>query len=115
MSEHKYGLGTVVRVEVEIFHPGDHGVEVNVKGVCCLLVVGHVRNSEQQPLYILSDLPVLYPTDAEIMSSARMQYRYFANLVEFGYSEETLAPTGTEQPLADTIANWLGRADLRLI
>jgi hypothetical protein len=110
---HAYDLGTVVEVDVEIDQPG-HGkksTEITLKGTCRLIVVGHIRDCDMTPLYILSDLPVRYPLDDLTFSQPKLVYRYLATLIESGYGEDSLRPTGGRVLLKDTVQQWLGVED----
>jgi len=111
-AKHKYELGAVVAVDVEISEPGfSTSTEVSLKGTCRLIVVGHLRDCDNTPLYILSDLAVRYPLEEETFSQPKLVYRYLATLVESGYGEESLRPTGERVSLTDTVAQWLKEGD----
>lgn len=113
-TQHKYALGAVVDVDVEIWQPGfdrSASTEVSLKGTCRLIVVGHIRDCDMTPLYILSDLAVRYPLEGPAFTQSKMVYKYIATLVESGYGEENLRPTGGQVPLKDTVAQWLGAED----
>lgn len=104
--KHKYELGTVVDVDVEIYAPSGDDVEVALTGSCRLIVVGHTRDCDQAPLYVLSDLGVEYPMEGGTFSQAKMAYKYVANLVEFGYGEDDLRPTGKSVALKKNMREW---------
>jgi hypothetical protein len=105
-AKHRYGLGAVVEVDVSIAMPGA-SVEVDLQGKCRLLVVGHLRTSSLEPLYILSDLAVKYPVGSDDLSREMLEYEHFATLVQFGYEEADLRATGEVLPLNDTLEQWL--------
>lgn len=105
--KHKYELGAVVDVDVEIWQPGYADTEVKLKGACRLIVVGHIRDSDMTPMYILSDLPVRYPMEAKFFSRHVLVYNYVANLVQSGYEEASLRPTGMFVPIRKTVTEWL--------
>lgn len=111
-ASHKYELGSLVEVDLEISQPG-HGscTEVSLKGTCRLLVVGHLRDCDMTPLYVLADVPVKYPLDAPPFAQELLVYKYLATLVESGYGEESLRPTGERVPLKHTVAQWLEAED----
>ena len=106
MQTHKYDLGTVVEVEVSIRSAGDGGIEVDLNGTCRLAVVGHLRGSAQEPLYVLSDLAVKYPFTSQDWT----EYRSHATVVELGYAEEDLHPTGKVR-LDQNVEQWLARRE----
>jgi len=105
--KHKYELGAVVDVDVEIWQPGYADTEVTLKGTCRLIVVGHIRDSDKTPMYILSDLPVRYPVEGEFFSRQVLVYNYLAALVQSGYEEARLRPTGMLVPIRRTVTEWL--------
>lgn len=107
MVTHKYELGTVVATEVRIQASGDGGVEIALAGHCCLIVVGHLLSPASEPLYILSDIPVRYPMGVDPWSIEAMRYRSSAGLLEFGYAETDLAPTGGPIALHEDISLYL--------
>jgi CheY-like chemotaxis protein len=112
VAEHKYPLGAVVDVDVEIDEPSHAtGVHVCLKGTCRLIVVGHLRDADKTPLYVLSDLAVRYPVEDPTFSQSRLVYKYAATLLESGYEEESLRPTGGQMPLMGTMAEWLRTGD----
>ena len=105
---HKYALGEVVEVDIEISQPRyEGGTEVSLKGLCRLLVVGHLRDRDMRPLYILADLPVKYPLTGPTFAQDKLLYKYMATLVESGYDEASLRSTGEHVCLKDTMAQWL--------
>jgi hypothetical protein len=113
-ARHKYALGTVVEVDVEICESGydrSASTEVSLKGTCRLIVVGHIRDRDMAPLYILSDLAVRYPLEEMTFSRPKLVYKYLATLVESGYGEDSLRPTGRQVPLKDSVVHWLAAED----
>jgi len=110
--EHKYGLGAIVEVDVEIDEPS-HGAGVGVclRGMCRLIVVGQIRDRDRTPLYILSDLAVRYPHEEPTFSQSKLVYSYAATLVESGYGEDRLRPTGQQVPIMATVEQWLRAGD----
>jgi hypothetical protein len=106
--QHKYPLGSIVQVDIDLSHVGiEEGIEINLKGTCTLFVVGHNRDCDGSPLYILSDIPVEYPLNSPSFSRERLVYRTLAKLVEHGYGEESLKPTGKQLPIRKNARAWL--------
>ena len=107
-KQHSYQLGDIVEVDLDISQPGaDEGIEINLKGTCRLFVVGHMRDCDGSPLYVISDIPVKYPINALPLSRARLVYRYLAKVVELGYMEDSLRPTGTFKTLCSDSSSWM--------
>jgi hypothetical protein len=105
--KHKYALGSVVEVDVELYSPGSEAsIEVSLKGTCRLVVVGHMRDCDETPLYVLSDLAVKYPIQEPVFSQDAIHYKFVATLVEFGYGEDSLRPTGETVLLMDSMGAW---------
>lgn len=77
---HKISLGQIVESEVE----EEMGYKGKVKGI----VVGHSRDCDGTPLYILSDLAVRYNPYHDILE--RLEYKKWAGFVTGGFSERSL-------------------------
>lgn len=103
-------LGDVVNIDLELFYPGvQDGIEVNLKGRCCLYVVGYMHDSEGSPIYVLSDIPVEYPVDDALPADtppAKLQYHFRAR-VEYGHGETSVSRTGRHRELFSSIDAWL--------
>lgn len=110
--EHLYPLGTIVEIDLDISQPGtEPGIEINLKGTCRLFVVGHNRDCDGIPLYVLSDIPVKFPLGAPTFSQERLVYKTLAKVVESGYGEESLRPTGMFMDLTENNRAWLMPSD----
>lgn len=59
-KKHKYPLGTVVEVDLDITSSVGKEAKVSLKGTCTLYVVSHDRDCDGTPLYTVSDFPVVY-------------------------------------------------------
>ena len=116
--QHKIPLGALVEVEVEIYSPGWstsedlpaedlRRSEVNLKGACRLYVVSHTRDCDGSPLYTVSDLPVVYDYSQQTYySKSALLHRSVAKVLESGYSEEGLKPTGHQITLCQNMKEF---------
>jgi len=105
-----HALGAIVKVTLDLYYPGyqqSDGVEVNLKGKCTLYVVGHMRDCDGTPLYILSDIPVVYPVDEPMLSQQKLLYDTYSHVMEHGYGEDSLKATGRHRSLFPTLKAWL--------
>lgn len=105
----KYQLGDVVEVDIDLSQPGHtEDIEVNLKGRCNLYVVALTEDCDGAPLYMVSDLPVLYPTDPTLGIDARpfLMYHKLAAVVDAGLPEDRLRPTGKYHRLV-SLEKWL--------
>lgn len=112
-APHRYSLGTVVEVDLDLSQPGaDDGIEINLSGTCKLFVVGQTFDTDGNPQYIVSDLPVRFPADpaGDFTHPSRMEYRSHATIVEHGLDEASLRPTGVDRMLHSSLHAWLQRA-----
>jgi hypothetical protein len=101
-------IGTVVDVVIDMSQPGtEDEIEINLSGPCRLFVVGHDRAGDGTPLYTLSDIPVRYP-DASL-TEERLVYRSLATVLEAGYEESLLTPTGQSRMLFLRVKDWMGQ------
>jgi len=91
---HDIPLGSVVEVEIEKYSTREGGVEVNLKGLCKLYVVGKGRDCDGTPLYTVSDLPVLSDGIRAFTDDYKL-YKTISHVFEHGYSARSLKPTGT--------------------
>lgn len=98
---HQIPLGSLVEVDVKI-NEGFADAEINLTGTCKIYVVGHMRDCDGTPLYILSDLPVHYPRHN--FSREWFTYKAISHVYLTGYSEESLKPTGKAVTLSKSIA-----------
>jgi hypothetical protein len=107
--KHRYPLGAIVEVSLALAHQGiEEDIEINLRGTCRLYVVGHMRDGGSSlPLYVVSDLPVQYPLNRAMFDLGRLMYRYMAHVVEYGYGEDVIKPTGKERVLYASINAWL--------
>lgn len=106
---HSYPIGTIVEVDLDWSQPGaEDGIEINLAGTCKLFVVGHSNDTDGNPQYILSDIPVRYPSNPrlEFDDPIRMTYKTHATVVEHGADEANLKLVGAGS-LHDTIEDWL--------
>lgn len=107
-KEHLYQIGEVVEVDLDLSRPGhDDGIDINLKGICTLYVVGHGRDCDGAPLYSISDIPVEFPDGTSSFSHEKLVYRTLAKVVEHGYSEEALRPVGRRRELYPNGRSWL--------
>lgn len=103
---HKIPIGALVEVEVQIYSTGTSGSEVDLKGKCKLVVIGHQRDCDGTPLYGLSNIPVEYPTGG--LTQEALVYNTFAKVRVDGYGEESLKWNGsTVVPVYEHIHEWL--------
>jgi len=108
ITPHQCSLGAIVDVYLDLNRPGhEDEIVVRLRGQCRLYVVGHMRDSDGTPLYVLSDIPVVYPTTTSMFDGAKMMYRYLAQMLEFGFGEDSVLPTGQVRKLYDSIDLWL--------
>jgi hypothetical protein len=108
-KQHECALGDVVEIDFSLHYPRDQefGVEVNLEGMCRLYIVAHQRDCDGTPLYMLSDIPVLYPKETPLWSHQRLLYRSMAHVVEHGYGEGSIKKTGKHAELYPSISAWL--------
>lgn len=105
---HTYQLGDIVEVDLDLTQPGsEEGIEICLQGTCRLFVVGHMRDCDETPLYVISDIPVKFPLDSLSFSRERLVYRTLAKVVESGYSEDSLRPTGMSKSLSANPRSWM--------
>lgn len=103
----RYQLGDIVEVDLDISQPGtEEGIEICLQGTCRLFVVGHMRDCDGNPLYVISDIPVKYAL-ASRYSRECLVYRTLAKVVESGYGEDSLRPTGRAKSLLENTNAWL--------
>lgn len=109
--EHEIPLGSLVEAEVKIYSGGykEDRAEVNLKGTCKLYVVGHMRDCDGTPLYILSNIPVECPTmhGANTFSPYWCKYMAVAQVYETGYNADNLKVLGHHH-LHPDIASMFG-------
>ena len=109
MTEYQHPIGAVVEVDLDLSQPGhDDDIEINLSGRCRLYVVGHLQDSDGGPQYVVSDLPVLYPTDQSLTFDAQplLMYRRLATVLESGLLGEQLRPIGKSRTLVP-LERWL--------
>lgn len=110
MNTHKFPLGSIVKTNVNLSQ-SDTDIEINLFGPCQLYIVGYLAGGSGEPLYILSDLPVLYPMSSAHPPSANawtlrsLLYRNLATLLEYCF-ESDVQPTGSQRVLYPTLADW---------
>lgn len=109
MTTHTYPLGTIVQVELDQDLPGlEEPIQVSLKGRCTLYVVGHARDVDGLPTYVVSDLPVQFPTSGDFTHPDRLLYRAHANVVEHGlYGHELQVTRFPVKKLHGSIEEWL--------
>lgn len=99
-------LGALVRVKVDLSCHNTEVVELDIAGMCKLYVVGHLAaDSSGTPLYMVSDLPVVYPVEMAAHSWPRTLYHSLAALVDYFY-EHDVQTTEQHQTLHPTIDAW---------
>jgi hypothetical protein len=103
-------LGSVVRVNVNIHQPFggkdyNEDIRINLTGPCQLYVVGHFVDSSETSIYVVSDLPVVYPVDSAPQSETRMKYHFRATVVEY-FFEEDIKPIGQRRTLHPTFEDY---------
>jgi hypothetical protein len=105
----KYRIGDIVELDVDFSRPGyTEGIEVNLTGRCKLYVVSQTVDCDGAPMYTVSDLPVIYPTDPALPPDARvfLMYHKLATVVDAGVAEDRLQPTGKYDRLV-ALDKWL--------
>lgn len=111
-KQHALKLGDVVEVDIKLSDRHGHPTKVDLRGRCHLYVVAHMRDCDGTPLYMVSDLPVVYPLHTEnLFSKERLLYRMLAVVVEHGYSEESLKATGLHNDLCLNLRDYVGNPD----
>lgn len=104
-QKHKYPLGTIIEVDIEINTDFGGDSYVNLKGTSVLYVVSHNRDCDGTPLYGVSDIPVEH--NCESFSQDALLYKYIATIHQHGYSEESLRDTGKFVQLHRDIREYL--------
>lgn len=92
---HTIPLGALVEVEnlrISTGYEEEGQPLLTMKGWGRLYVTRHGRDCDGTPLYGLCDLPVPYPERS--LSKEWTQVKAFSHFMDFGYSEESLKPTG---------------------
>lgn len=104
--QHDIPLGSLVEVEITISNLSPSGSDVNLKGRCTLIVVGHKRDCDGTPLYQLSDIPVI---PAEMASNLQelMRQRFFSKLGNILCSKDSLKAIGKTVELFESVSRWL--------
>jgi len=112
---HNVPLGAVVSYQAEVFSDSKP-CKVNLKGRCTLLVVGHMRDCDGSPLYVLSDLPVFFPlpsnpmdpTPEEGLFRQKMVYKFFAQFVQTGVRESAFIVEPDKAVRLQTMREYAG-------
>lgn len=107
---HEFELGEIVEVDVDHDWPGSvegDGILVKLSGRCRLYVVGHMRDCDGTPIYMLSDLPVRFPMESAAFAIERLTYKYLAHTLESGYSGDALTKTGSTRALYPTLRQYI--------
>jgi len=106
-SQHKIPLGAIVKVKLDLSQPTtEEGIEINLKGDGTLYVIGHATDGTGAPLYVVSDLPIVFPIATVPFNDAQMMHRSLALLVEYFFEDE-IEPTGQQKELYATTKDWL--------
>lgn len=105
--KHQFNLGDLVEVDVTIYSESN-GCYVDLKGKCKLFVVLQGRDCDGTPLYCLSDIPVVYPSDSKVFSHEQMAYNTVAKVCEHGYSEDNLKHVGHAKQMYPNIKEYFG-------
>jgi len=66
------------------------GTQIEIEGRARLYIVGHTRDCDGTPLYMVSAAPIGFPSSIP----DRMKYALLARFSDSGYSEESLVDTG---------------------
>lgn len=105
-TKHSVPLGTKVEVS-DVVLTAFFSDEINIPGPIQLLVVGHTRDCDGTPLYILSDISVRYPSQEPPYSRATLLFHRTSTLVLHNYPEESLSVLGDPVKLTETIEDLL--------
>lgn len=111
--DHEIPLGAVVQVDLSGLvwschyldaggaetsrdRPCKHEVPIGPVGPCLmsLIVVGHTRDCDGTPLYVVSTDPVLWPAEIIRGWEQHQVYRRLARFFESGYGRDSLTDTG---------------------
>lgn len=103
--QHNIPLGSLVEVDIEVVQHGSDGVEVNLKGRCKLFVVRHHRDCDGTPLYVLSDIPVVVPT--QTFSDQWFKYQAIAQVYQTGINESRLKLLEVKGHCLLRLGKWL--------
>lgn len=101
-------LGSIVSVPLDLSVPAnEEGIEVTLKGAGHLYVVGWFKEDENEDLlYTVSDIPVVYPVSEELITPDKLLYRSLATIVEHVFGED-LQTLDKKRTLYLTIQDWL--------
>lgn len=109
--EHDLPIGSLVEVDIEQYQTRTCGSEVNLKGRCKLVVVGHTRDCDGEPLYELCDIPVRFP-DNGVSLLADRQYHAIKAIASYissggGYGRSSLTPLNKIVKVYDNVGQYL--------
>jgi hypothetical protein len=104
-------LGTFVKVNLDLSRPDNkEGVGFDLAGIGKLYVVGYLSPKEEKStLYVVSDIPVVYPVSTDFFDSEKVLYKSLSSIIEYCFPED-LQVIGKARFLYPKVKDWYSLA-----
>jgi hypothetical protein len=103
-------LGTLVKVNLNLSRPDNkEGVGFDLAGIGKLYVVGYLSTKEDNPLYIVSDIPVTYPVSTDFFDAEKVLYKSLSNIIEYCFPDD-IQVIGKARFLYPKVKDWYSLA-----